>query len=137
LPLLAARSEETGTSSTPPGSSGTPPRVLVRHASRYPARSRPRLAARGRGERRQASVRSPGALALIRCRRVCRRHADSAYWVIGAGVLAAIVIGIVVGGWMWILTALAVVIGVVYVLGDRRLRRSESPEERMTSDPRV
>jgi len=59
------------------------------------------------------------------------------YWVIGAGVLAAIVIGIVVGGWMWILTAVAVVIGVVYVVGDRRLRRGESPEERMTSDPRA
>lgn len=59
------------------------------------------------------------------------------YWVAGAGVLAAVVIGIVVGGWMWILTAIAAVVGVLYVLGDRRLRRHESPGERMTSDPRA
>jgi membrane protein implicated in regulation of membrane protease activity len=59
------------------------------------------------------------------------------YWVVGAGVLAAVVIGIVVGGWLWILTAVAIVIGVVYVIGDRRLRRRESPAERLTADPRA
>jgi hypothetical protein len=59
------------------------------------------------------------------------------YWVTGAGVVAAIVIGIIVGGWLWILTAVAVVIGVVYIAGDRRLRRKESTAERLTADPRA
>jgi uncharacterized membrane protein YhiD involved in acid resistance len=59
------------------------------------------------------------------------------YWVTGAGVLAAIAIGIIVGGWLWILTAVAVVIGIVYIAGDRRLRRKESRAERLTADPRA
>jgi membrane protein implicated in regulation of membrane protease activity len=58
------------------------------------------------------------------------------YWVTGAGVLVAVVIGIVVGGWMWLLTAVAIVLGVVYVVVDRRLRREETPQERLSSDPR-
>jgi membrane protein implicated in regulation of membrane protease activity len=58
------------------------------------------------------------------------------YFVTGAGVLAAIIIGIVVGGWFWVLTAVALVVGAVYVAGDRRLRRRESPEERQAADPR-
>ena len=59
------------------------------------------------------------------------------YWVTGAGVLAAVVIGIIVGGWLWILTAVAVVVGIVYVIGDRRLRRRETPGERLSADPRA
>jgi membrane protein implicated in regulation of membrane protease activity len=58
------------------------------------------------------------------------------YWVTGAGVIAAIVIGIIVGGWLWLLTAVAVVIGVVYLIGDRRLKQRETPGERLSSDPR-
>jgi membrane protein implicated in regulation of membrane protease activity len=59
------------------------------------------------------------------------------YWVTGAGVIAAIVIGIIVGGWLWLLTAVAVVIGVVYLIGDRRLKQRETPGERLSSDPRA
>jgi membrane protein implicated in regulation of membrane protease activity len=59
------------------------------------------------------------------------------YWVVGAGVLAAVVIGIIVGGWLWILIAVAVIVGVVYLFADRRLRRNESPAERLTADPRA
>ena len=59
------------------------------------------------------------------------------YWVVGAGVLAAVVIGIVVGGWLWILTAVAVIAGIGYLLADRRLRRKESPAERLSADPRA
>jgi len=32
---------------------------------------------------------------------------------------------------------IAVVVGVIYILGDRRLRRRESPGERLTADPRA
>jgi len=59
------------------------------------------------------------------------------YWVVGAGVLAAVVIGIVVGGWLWILTAVAVIAGVGYLVMDRRLKARESPEERLAADPRA
>jgi hypothetical protein len=59
------------------------------------------------------------------------------YWVVGAGVLAAIVIGIIVGGWLWLLTAVAVVVGLIYLVGDRRLRKQESPAERLSADPRA
>ena len=57
------------------------------------------------------------------------------YWVVAAGVVAAIVIGIVLGGWAWILVAVAVVIGIAYLLADRRMRRHEGPGERLSSRP--
>jgi hypothetical protein len=58
------------------------------------------------------------------------------YWVTAAGVLAAVVIGVIVGGWMWLLTGVAVVAGAVYIAGARRLSRKETPGERLSSDPR-
>jgi membrane protein implicated in regulation of membrane protease activity len=59
------------------------------------------------------------------------------YWVTGAGVVAAVVIGVILGGWFWLLTAVAVVAGAIYVAGDRRLRRRESRGERLSADPRA
>jgi Flp pilus assembly protein TadB len=59
------------------------------------------------------------------------------YWVVAAGVLAAVAIGIIVGGWMWVLTAVAVVVAVGYIALARNLSRKETPGERLSSDPRA
>jgi membrane protein implicated in regulation of membrane protease activity len=57
------------------------------------------------------------------------------YFVVGGAVVASIVIGIVLGDWFWMLTVVALIVGVIYVVGDRRLRREESPPEREAADP--
>jgi hypothetical protein len=59
------------------------------------------------------------------------------YFVVGGGVLVAVVIGIVVGGWAWILVPVALVIGVAYALADQRMKRGERGGERLAADPRT
>jgi Flp pilus assembly protein TadB len=51
-----------------------------------------------------------------------------------AGTLAVAIVGALVTGEWWILVFVPV-IGIPYLVLDRRLRRREPPEERLAADP--
>jgi hypothetical protein len=55
------------------------------------------------------------------------------YWVFAGIVVVALIAAVAVGGWMWIAPLLALVISAGYAVMDRRLKRGQSHEERLSS----
>ena len=56
------------------------------------------------------------------------------YWVFAGVLVVALIAAIVVGGWMWIAPALAVVVAGGYALADRRMKARQTAEERQLSE---
>jgi hypothetical protein len=57
-------------------------------------------------------------------------------FVVGSAVVAALVIAIVVGSWGWLAFGIALVVGIAFLVFDRRQREREGPGERLAAEAR-